>query len=230
MANLTMTVKWYLKGVFPLPIYVPILSMIILTQLYTIEYLKSLVEFSLLTQMLLIPFIILIVGSHFTRNKLMTVFELSFLGSWKRIAISKLIVFALGLLPFIVTEVSILLITKNTFLVIPILISLLVYASISILSSLSPSQLNAFMISIVFILLIPIAAVELIENYVSLGITSGLPMGMILYFLTPLTSFEYYKKGIINVDPSLGLATASFLAIIMVISYIYLFQHQEFKP
>ncbi|MCL5989848.1 MAG: hypothetical protein M1166_05920 [Candidatus Thermoplasmatota archaeon] len=230
MANLTMTVRWYLKGVFPLPIYVPILSLIIITQLYTIEYLKSLVEFSLLTQMLLIPFIILIVGSHFTRNKLMTIFELSLLGSWKRIAISKLIVFAIGLLPFIVIEVSILLITKNAFIVAPILISLLVYASISILSSLSTSQLNAFMISIVFILLIPISAVELIENYASLGVTSGSPMGMILYFLTPLVSFEYHRKGVISVNPLLGLVVTFFLAIIMIVVYVYLFQREEFKP
>ncbi len=230
MANLRLTIKWYLKGLFPLPIYVPILTLIILTQTYVIEYLKSTVEFSLLTQMVLIPFVILITGSHFFRNKLLTLFELSFLGSWERVAVSKLIVFAIGLIPFIAIEICILWVSKNTNFILPILISLLIYLSISIISTLSSSQINSFMIALVFILLIPISAVEVIENYVNLGITSGLPMGLILYFIAPLVSFQYYKESVVSVHPVIGFSIAAFIAILIIVVYIYLFQRQEYKP
>ncbi len=230
MANLRLTIKWYLKGLFPLSIYVPILTLIILTQTYVIEYLKSAAEFSLLTQMVLIPFVILITGSHFFRNKLLTLFELSFLGSWERVAVSKLIVFAIGLIPFIAIEICILWVSKNTNFILPILISLLIYLSISIISTLSSSQINSFMIALVFILLIPISAVEVIENYVNLGITSGLPMGLILYFIAPLVSFQYYKESVVSVHPLIGLSMAAFIAILIIVVYIYLFRRQEFKP
>jgi hypothetical protein len=230
MANLTLAIKWYLKGLFPLIIYIPILSFVALGQLYIIEYLKSPIEFSILTQMLLIPLIILITGSHFFRSMLLTLFELSLLGSWVRIAVSKIIVFAIGLLPFIGLEIFVLWIGKNIGLIIPILISLLIYTSLSLLSSLSSSQVNAFMISLVLILLIPISAVEVIENYVSLGLTSGLPMGLILYLIAPLASYEYYKAGIVSVHPFFGLVTTCLLAIVMIIAYVFLFQRQELKP
>ncbi len=91
--------------------------------------------------MLLISFVVLIIGSHFSRNKLATIFEISFLGSWKRIAISKLVAIALGLLPFMIIEAVILLITKNVSFVAPVVMSVLEYAYISILASLSGSQL-----------------------------------------------------------------------------------------
>ncbi len=81
-----------------------------------------------------------------------------------------------------------------------------------------------------FVVLIPIAAVILIENYASLDVSSGTPMGFILYFLAPLASFEYSKDDIISVYPPTGLMMAFFLAVIMIIVYSYLFQHQEFKP
>ncbi len=230
MSNLIMTIKWYSKGLFPLPIYLPILFFVGLGQFYILAYLKSAVEFSLITQMLFLPVMILITGSNFFRNKHVTIFELSLLGGWKRIAVSKFIAYGIGLIPFIGLEIFILVIEKQIDLIIPILISLLVYLSISLLSSLSTSQITAFMISLVLILLIPISAVEVIENYFNLGITSGLPMGLILYFIVPLASFEYFKSGIVNVPPSLGFSTASVIAIVIIIAYFLLFERQELKP
>lgn len=230
MSNLIMTIKWYSRGLFPLPIYLPILFFVALGQFYILAYLKSATEFSLITQMLFLPVMILITGSNFFRSKHLTIFELSLLGSWKRISVSKLIVYGIGLIPFIGLEIFILCIEKDIDLILPILIALLVYLSISLLSSLSSTQITAFMISLVLILLIPISAVSLIENYVNLGITSGLPMGLILYFIVPLASFEYFKTGIVNVTPILGFATASVIAIVIIIAYVFLFERQELKP
>jgi hypothetical protein len=131
MVNLTLAIKWYLKNLFPPPVYMPVLSLITIMQLYIIEHLKSTIEFSILTQMLLIPLIILIAGSHFFRGKLLTIFELSLIGSWGRIAISKIIVFTIGFLPFIVLEIFVLWIGKSNDLIIHVPVSLLIYASLS---------------------------------------------------------------------------------------------------
>ncbi|MCL5803282.1 MAG: hypothetical protein M1529_05630, partial [Candidatus Thermoplasmatota archaeon] len=173
---------------------------------------------------------ILVVGTHFVRGKSLTIFELSLLGSWRRLAVSKIIAFSIGLLPFIVVEILLLWLSKNVLFIAPILTSFLVYSALSILSSLSSSQLTAFTIGLIFILLIPISAVVLLENLGSLGATSGTPLGIILYLIVPLASFEYYRNGVVSVYPLMGFSIAFIISVIMIFTYILLFQRQEFKP
>ncbi|WP_075057640.1 hypothetical protein [Thermogymnomonas acidicola] len=108
----------------------------------------------------------------------------------------------------------------------------MVCASFSILALLSGSQLTAFVVSMFLVLFVPIAAVVLIENYASLGISSGgVPMGMVLYSLAPLASLQYHRVGAVSVGPPLaGLLTAFALAVVMLAAYFFAFQRQEFKP
>ncbi|WP_075057641.1 hypothetical protein [Thermogymnomonas acidicola] len=117
MVSLGASVRWYLKGLFPPPpVYVPVVSLAVLAQAYALAYLKDAGgEFSVPSQMLLIPFVVLIVGSQLSRNMLTTVFEISLLRSWRRTALSKLVALCTGLIPpFTVAEAILLIATKNT--------------------------------------------------------------------------------------------------------------------
>ncbi|GGM78464.1 hypothetical protein GCM10007108_15800 [Thermogymnomonas acidicola] len=230
MVSLGASVRWYLKGLFPPPVYVPVVSLAVLAQAYALAYLKDAGEFSVPSQMLLIPFVVLIVGSQLSRNMLTTVFEISLLRSWRRTALSKLVALCTGLIPFTVAEAILLIATKNTPLFVPVGASIMVCASFSILALLSGSQLTAFVVSMFLVLFVPIAAVVLIENYASLGISSGVPMGMVLYSLAPLASLQYHRVGAVSVGPLAGLLTAFALAVVMLAAYFFAFQRQEFKP
>lgn len=230
MGTLTKSIKWYLKDLFPLAIYIPVLLVILLLQIYIFKDLKSVNEFSLLTQMIIIPFMVLIISTHFFRNKLITVFELSLLGSWRNIALSRIIVFLIGISPFILTEFFVLIFFNNVYLLIPIVLSLLIYLSFSLFSSISPSQITSLTINIVLIILIPISAIEVIENIISLGIKSSNVSGFISYLITPLAAYQYYKSGYINITPLDGFMADIILFIFVITIYLFLFLKQEFKP
>jgi len=230
METLTKSIKWYLKDLFPLAIYIPVLLVILLLQIYIFKDLKSVNEFSLLTQMIIIPFMVLIISTHFFRNKLINVFELSLLGSWRNIALSRIIVFLIGISPFILAEFFVLIFFNHVYLLIPIVLSLLIYLSFSLFSSISPSQITSLTINIVLIILIPISAIEVIENIISLGIKSSAISGFISYLITPLAAYQYYKSGYINITPLDGFIADIILFIFVITIYLFLFLKQEFKP
>jgi len=225
----TKAIRWYLNGLFPIPIYIPMLLFIAFSQYYLLTFLKSVSAFSSITQIFLIPIVVLTVASHFFRNKPITVFEITLIGSWRNLAIAKIITFTVGLVPLVVIESLILLLTKNFDLILPVLATIVVYGSLSLLASLSQSQMTAFMIDLVFVLLLPIGAESLLGSYAQFNYTTGVAGGIILYFLAPIASYEFWPQ-VVNVSPSIGLSVAFVIALVLIALYPSLFKRLEFKP
>ena len=229
---LTKAIRWYLKGLFPLSIYIPLLIFIAFSQYYLLT--TSIIPnrvfvFSSITQTLLIPIVILTVASHFFRNKQITVFELTLIGSWRNLAIAKIITFTVGIAPFIALEVVILWLSNYLSLLFPVLVTIAVYESLSLLASLSQSQMTAFMIDLVFVLLFPIGAESLLGSYAKFHYTAGVTGSIILYFIAPLISYGYWPQ-VVNVNPLVGLSLALIIALVLIALYPYLFKRLEFKP
>jgi len=223
-------IRWYLKGLFPIHIYLPLLSFIGFSQYYLISVLKNPIAFSTITQIFLIPIVMLSIASHFFRSKHITVFELTLIGSWRDLAVGKLVAFTIGLVPLMVLEFIVLWFSNSLDYLSSLLLTIVVYEAISLLASLAQAQMTAFMLDLVFILLLPIGAQILLGSYAQFHYTTGAIMGVIFYFLAPLVSYEYYKFQVVDVDPYLGLSIAFIIALLLIISYPYLFERSEFKP
>ncbi|MEM0373797.1 MAG: hypothetical protein QXO96_04500 [Sulfolobales archaeon] len=224
-------VKWYIKGLFPIRFLIPFYIVILTFQFLIWYYYKeSSIDLIInINSLFLIPILVIHGALHITRNKETTVLEISLLRSWKFVSIGRIFsiyIFSLtfGIVEFLLTY----LLYSNLIISILIIITLLIYSSLSLLASLLHSSTSILIVSTISFLF-PIGFLTLISSYSRLNLKLPIIIQIFSWIFAPNYSYSYYEEGVITLDPSLGIICDIIFSIISTISYYELFRKLDFK-
>lgn len=204
--------KWYLKGMFPIPI------MIVLFLLFTFfEIILPKQEINGILSFFIFPLYIFFGVLHIIRPKDLTIMELSLIRDWLSIPISKFLALLTWILPFILLEIGIMYYEHLTWLFLPLLILSINSIILGLLFSLLNNKEASMILLISFYFLIPIGISILVGTLESLNVKSNLLIQFLTYYLDTLAGEYYYKSHLFT------LSLLDFLPYILVLDILFFF-------
>ncbi|BFH73914.1 hypothetical protein SJAV_18580 [Sulfurisphaera javensis] len=204
--------KWYLKGMFPIPI------MIVLFLLFTFfEIILPKYEIDGILSFFIFPLYIFFGVLHIIRPKDLTIMELSLIRDWLSIPISKFLALLTWILPFILLETGIMYYKHLTWLLLPLLILSINSIILGLLFSLLNNKEASMILLISFYFLIPIGISILVGTLESLNVKSNLLIQFLTYYLDTLAGEDYYKSHLFT------LSLLDFLPYILVLDILFFF-------
>ncbi len=178
--------------------------------------------------------------SHVARSWDVTVFEISMLGGWLRIAVARAIATIVYMIPYIIVQSSIIyLFTDNllktdyifVYLNLTLLLSVYIYAGLALLLSLLKSRAAALIASTVVLFISPLSVSILVNNYLSFNTRLGLFASTISYLFNPMLTYWYsvLYRGFVQLEPSYGVMLDLVFMAGLYLLFILLFRRVEIK-
>jgi len=238
------SIKWYLKGLFPVKFTITMFSGLIAVELlfYTVSPADSraqiLVELSIL---LINPFVLLSAFLHVFRSKEMTLFESSLLSSWKGIALARIVSAFLYILAFWIVQSVFLILTtsKSTgtnislLWLIPTTLSFfLAYIGLGLLVSLISNRASSMLLSAMVFFFLPLSAQTLLNNYIQRELQASGFITYLSYYLNPewtyLMHLQYPDLVIVHLKESF--IYSLIVTLVITVTYYLAFNRLQFKP
>lgn len=240
------SIKWYMKGLFPIKLMMLLYSIILFIDLLFYTYyinlvnpwLKTISTFNIIviTSLFLNPLILASGVAHVARTKDMTVYELSMIGNWRALAIGRLVSLLLYILPYLIIQsvLLFLLITRDSIVGIEIIlltiIMLLFYCSLGMVLSLSGSRVVAVIDLSMMTFLLPLSAwililISQLNNVVDFDVITSI----ILYLLNSPMTFMFEKiYGIrLSVSWIQGGGVTILTSLLLMALYIHVFTRRQ---
>ena len=229
MQKYNIALHWYFNNLFIHPYSEFLIIFVITMQIISLEVLHDIAQFIIVTQLLLLPILIIGQGLHVMRDTRTTVFEISFVGSYKSLANSKILMSLLGVVPFLASEFLILSLSGYTFLILPIFASTMILVSFILISSLGSSTAQSLLISVMLVYFIPFSAYLLELSLIQFHFRQPFVVGVLLNLLLPMLTFQFGKQ-IISLDPVNSSLLNIALALFFMAGYKFLFSRINYNP
>ena len=174
--------------------------------------------------------------AHVARSWDITVFEISMLGGWLKIAVARIVSILLYMAPYAALQSTIaylfsLITPADSLLVAYIVLSIYLYAGLALLLSLVKSKTATLLTSAAVLFIAPISVNILASNYLMFGVKLGPAISIISYIFNPVSAYWYNiaYPGFIQLNRLHGLLVdtttmASFYSV-----FILLFRRSEIK-
>ncbi len=176
--------------------------------------------------------------SHVARSWDVTVFEISMLGGWLRIAVARIVATIVYMVPYIIVQSAIIYLFVNNllkvdyvFVCLALLLSVYIYAGLALLLSLLKSRAAALIASTVVLFISPLSVSILVNNYLSFNTRLGLFVSAISYLFNPLLTYWYsvLYRGFVQLEPSHGVILDVVFMAGLYLLFILLFRRTEIK-
>jgi hypothetical protein len=240
------SIKWYMKGLFPIKLMMLLYSIILFIDLLFYTYYINLVNpwfrttlifnIIVITSLFLNPLILASGVAHVARTKDMTVYELSMIGNWRALAIGRLVSLLLYISPYSIIQsvLLFLLITRDSVvsieIILLIIVMLLFYCSLGMVLSLSGSRVVAVIGLSMTTFLLPLSAwililISQLNNVVDFDVITSI----ILYLLnSPMTFMSEKIYGIrLSVSWIQGGGVTILTSLLLMALYIHVFTRRQ---
>ena len=176
--------------------------------------------------------------SHVARSWDVTVFEISMLGGWARIAVARAVATIVYMVPYIVVQSAVvylfldsLMKINHVYVYLMLLLSVYIYAGLALLFSLLKSRAAALIASTVVLFVPPLSVSILVNNYLSFNSRLGLFTSIVSYLFNPLLTYWYSAvyRGFVSLDPFYGVVVDALFVVIVYLLFVLLFRMIEIK-
>lgn len=174
--------------------------------------------------------------THVARLPDVTLFEVSMLAGWRKVAVGRLLSMLIYLLPYAVLQSSILwlfalLTSTDCYLVGFFLVSVYFYTGLTLIFTLVKSRATSIVIVSFLLFASPFAVSTMLFNYVAYRLEMGFLLSLLTYLFNPLVTYWYSISypGIISLSRESGLIAALIATVILYALYVIGFERMEIK-
>jgi hypothetical protein len=247
--NIKAGIKWYLKGLFPPKLIIPLYSIILFFDVLFYIHISGLTDpqakintlFIIIatTSLFLNPLILASGIAHVARTKDLTIYELSMISSWLAVALARLVALYLYITPYLVIQLILLYLSTTASNIIGAEIMLLTiamllfYCSLGMLLTISGSRVVAVIGLSMTTFLLPISTWILVSVSQLSGIKSFDDVtSIMLYLFNSPMAYMFDKVYGVKLSTSWiqGGKATFYVTLFLLILYIYVFtRKQELK-
>jgi len=174
--------------------------------------------------------------AHIARSYDMTVFEISMLGGWRKIAIAKIFSMLVYTAPYMLFQVMVSslfsqLCSLDYKLTLYTVLSIYFYTGLALILSLIKSKITALLSSTLILFIAPLSVIILITNYLMFRARLDDLTSLISYILNPLSTYWYSiaNPGLMSINWTNGLFVYVAVTLGLYISFIFFFERAEIK-
>jgi len=174
--------------------------------------------------------------AHIARSYDMTVFEISMLGGWRKIAIAKIFSMLVYMAPYMLFQVMVSslfsrLCSLDYKLTLYTVLSIYFYTGLALMLSLIKSKTTTLLSSTLILFIAPLSVIILITNYLMFGARLDNLTSLISYILNPLSTYWYSIEdpGLISINWTNGLFVYIAVTLGLYTSFIFFFERAEIK-
>jgi hypothetical protein len=187
-------------------------------------------DFFVMMIILINPLFQTFVGTGIFRNLHIKVFEINLLEGYFNITFSKTIAVLISYKPFLCTELIIMFLFNITYLFVPLIFSSLVAVSVSLLLSISSNTSFSSMALAIYLFLFPTSVEIFIQSLFQLYQHADLITSAIAYIFNPFIAVQYWKSGLIVINPFYGYLIDSFFIVFLYGIYMFISFRLQIKP
>jgi len=224
-------VEWYLKSGLFHPIVIILLAIVALSFYSILKTYEGDMENAMISTVFeytLFPLYALTVGLHLVRSPLEMIFEINTFKSWKSLFVAKIVSFILAHIPLAVTICLIAYAMGKHYIIIPLVIRFIVYASLLAPAILLRSQKAALFYFVTTYMLIPLSSPVILNGALQTQGRIDAVLSLFFYFTSPITMIRYTKYA--SISSLEAYVATTFISILIIIISMRLFRQLEYGP
>ena len=174
--------------------------------------------------------------SHVARSWDTTVFEVSMLSGWLKIAVARIISVLVYMIPYVILQSIILysfsaIARAGTVLVVYLVLSVYMHTGLALLISIVKRRTVTLLASAVVLFIAPLSISIILSNYMMFSAKPGLIVSIASYVFNPMLAYWYniQHPGFIRISWIDGLIIDTIMVLMFYVVFILLFVRSEIK-
>ncbi|MEB3787467.1 MAG: hypothetical protein GSR78_01790 [Desulfurococcales archaeon] len=174
--------------------------------------------------------------SHVARSWDTTVFEISMLGGWLKIAVARIISVVVYMIPYVIVQSIILYLFSaithaGEMLAVYLVLTVYLYTGLALLISMVKRRIVTLLASAVVLFIAPLSVSIILGNYMMFSAKPGLAVSIASYIFNPMLAYWYNIQypGFIRVSWIDGLIIDTIVMLMFYAVFILLFVRSEIK-